>query len=417
MKKDLDVDEFIDRWVLFESPWFRRTWVVQEVFNARDILVCCGGDTITWPMLLRVNRCIQLSGLKMNTSYRALLPPIYEDIFTSRVSTSTTGAYSTELGILEILVKGLDLDSTDPRDKIFAMLQFGKETRDLDSLPIDLNPNYYKTPSEVFSSFTRWWIIEHRSLRILSAIQALEGRSWLNNFLDKTWRTTSGFPTWSWSYRGHSNWAVGILGLSTDHLYQAAADSKPDVDLIRKSRESPFLSLSGIRVDRIEKVMPYPYFKPTGKHEGLHRAYVSIFDPLNLTGKWQQQLGSKNDKSYIGNDSPQLVSGHFSAHSHYSGKTGAIECHGNCFFRTQEKGLIGLCPFATKSSDLVVILYGGPVPYVLREQSDTNRVSGDQEPCGKYEFIGECYLEGYMYGLGIEEQEKNELQGETFTLV
>ena len=148
-------------------------------------------------------------GLKMNSSYKALLPPIYQDIFTSRVSVSTIGGYSTELGILEILIKGLDLDATDPRDKIFAILQLGKETETetLDSLPAELIPDYRKPAPEFFSDFTRWWIMQHQSLRILSAIQALEGRSWMNNSWDKDW-IPAGFPTWSWSYRGHSTWAL-----------------------------------------------------------------------------------------------------------------------------------------------------------------------------------------------------------------
>jgi hypothetical protein len=66
--------------------------------------------------------------------------------------------------------------------------------------------------------------------------------------------------------------------------------------------------------------------------------------------------------------------------------------------------------------DLLVILYGGPVPYVLREQQFSTN-SGGQDLSSRYEFVGECYLEGYMYGLGIEEQEKKGLPRETFVLV
>jgi Heterokaryon incompatibility protein (HET) len=176
LMKDLNVHVFVDEWPLFDLPWFRRTWVVQEIFNARAVVVCCGEDTLTWPMVLRVNKCIGLSGMKMNSSYKALMPPIFEDLFDSRVATDST--WSTGAEILEILIKGLDLDAADPRDKIFAMLQFGKETRDLSLLPADLVPDYRKSTAEVFSNFTKWWIMEHRSLRILSAIQALEGRTW-----------------------------------------------------------------------------------------------------------------------------------------------------------------------------------------------------------------------------------------------
>ena len=415
MTKHLGVDDFVDDWPLFELPWFRRTWVIQEVFSARDVLVHCGEDTLTWPTLLRVNRCIRHSDLKMNSSYKALLPPIYQDIFTSRVSVNTTGGYSTELGILEILIKGLDLDATDPRDKIFAMLQLGKETETLDSLPAELIPDYRKPAPEVFSDFTRWWIMQHQSLRILSAIQALEGRSWINNSWDKDW-IPAGFPTWSWSYRGHSTWATGILGLSPNRLYRADADTMPDVELIMTSRRSPFLPLTGIRVDVISTVTAYPYFQPPASYEDLHRAYVGISDPLNLTGKWTYQLGSKHDHSYMTNDNPQLISEHFAAHPDYSSNTGAVKCHTKCFLRTGEKGLMGLCPFSAQPGDLLVILHGGSVPYVLREQHFSTH-SGGQHRSRRYTFVGECYLEGYMHGFGIEEQENKGLPRETFVLV
>jgi len=181
-----------------------------------------------------------------------------------------------------------------------------------------------------------------------------------------------------------------------------------------KSRESSLLPLTGIRVGTIEKVLPYPYFQPPPNHETLHRAYVGIFDPLNLTGKWINQLGSKNNQSYISADKPHLMYGHFNAHFNYSTRTGAVECHSNCFFSTRED-LIGLCPFSTEPGDLLVIFHGGPVPYVLREQIGAN--NDGRERSSKYEFIGECYLEGYMYGLGIEEQEKNGLPTEVFVLV
>ena len=359
-------------------------------------------------MLLRVNKCIGLSGLKANSSHKALMPTIYEYLFTSIDATDNT-----EAGILEVLVKGLDLDATDPRDKVFAMLQFGAETRHQNSLALDLVPDYHKSTSEVFSSFTKWWIVKHQSLRILSAIQALEGRTWHENFWGKTWKLGAQQPTWSWWHRGRSNWAIGILGLSVECPYRATADTKPDINIIMKSPGS-ILPLTGIRVGIIEKLMPYPYYSPPLNHENLHRAYVGIFDPLMLTGKCGSQLGSKYNDDYMNIDDPVLKRGHFNTHLKFSMKTNAVECHGNCFFNTVE-GLEGLCPFSARPGDLIVILYGGPVPYVLRAQTNTT----DNEPgwSNKYEFVGECYLQGYMSGRGIEEKKERGLPAEVFVLV
>jgi len=411
MNKDENgVSDFIDRWQVLESPWFRRTWVVQEVFNAGEVLVHCGEDTLTWPMLLRTNQCIRLSGaLKMTNSYKALLPPIYESIFNSRILSGADSHSSTTLGILEILVAGLDLDATDPRDKIFAMLPFRAE---MDTLPAELIPNYHKPVAVVFSDFTRWWVMEHQSLRILSAIQALEGRTWLSNSWDKNRvLITPDQPSWSWSYRGQSRWALGILGLSTKDSYHACGTTKLDINLLNTSLSSPLLPLAGYKIDTISTITPYPYFQPPANHEALHRAYVSIFDPLSLTGKWLHQMGSKNDDTYTMDDNRQLMSEHYYAHLEYASRTAAVECHDKCFFRTREKGTLGLCPFGAREGDLVVVLKGGDVPYVIRECA-----AGDGSEEVRYEFIGECYLEGYMFGFAVEEGEAQRLRVEIFIL-
>jgi hypothetical protein len=184
--------------------------------------------------------------------------------------------------------------------------------------------------------------------------------------------------------------------------------------MITKSSESFILPLTGIRVGTIEMVGPYPYYQPPPDHEGLHRAYVGIFDPLNLTGKWAHQLGSKNAHTYKTSDDPNLMQNHFVSHDNFSRRTGAVECHSYCFFRTRE-GSIGLCPFSAQAGDLLVILHGGPVPYVLRELTGASGDGGEQS--SKYEFVGESYLQGYMGGRGIEEQEEKGIPTKIFVLV
>jgi hypothetical protein len=98
------------------------------------------------------------------TASKALMPPIYVKLFNSNISQSKAPG-STNLEILDVLTQGLDFDATDPRDKLFVMLQFGSETWGFDSLPSTITPNYNRPTLEVFSLFTKWWVMEHRSLR------------------------------------------------------------------------------------------------------------------------------------------------------------------------------------------------------------------------------------------------------------
>lgn len=408
--------DFLQDWKVFESPWFNRTWVVQEAFNAKETIFYCGDCTLTLAMMLRVNKCISMiQGLPMNGPHKIRLPPIYDDLFHAKIASGS--ARLMQLGILEILIKGLDLDATDPRDKVFAILQFGKETQDMSLLPSDLVPDYRKPASEVFASFTKWWIVEHQSLRILSAIHALEGRTWQDGHWGTPLRLNTEAaerPTWSWWHRGRSYWAIGILGLKTDAPYRASADTKPDLSLITGTKQKSVLSLAGITICTIEGYIPYPYFSPPPSLESLHRAYVGIFDPLNLTGKWQSQVDTEKVDTYVFSDDASRMMFHCDAHKEFSKKTNAVECNTSSFFTTK-RGLVGLCPSAAKIGDVIVVLYGGSVPYVLREVATSD--DGHEKPSKRYEYIGECFLESYMEGRAIDEQKQEGLLTQVFSLV
>ncbi|KAL0955319.1 hypothetical protein HGRIS_004203 [Hohenbuehelia grisea] len=406
------VDRFIDQWPLFEAPWFRRTWVVQEVLNARSALICCGDETLDWTSILRVNACILRCQLKMNSAYKALMPPIYELLFNSRLEKED--GWFTNVGILDVLIKGLDLDAAEPKDKLFAMLQFGHETADIGSLPPSLAPDYNKSITSIFSDFTRWLIVEHKSLRILSAIQSLYGRTWQETYFTTSARSDEDRPSWSWWYQGHSTWAIGCLGITEDCSYRASAGTQPDISLIQTYDDPSLLVLTGVCIDTIETIQSYPYYTPhEPSGEELHRAYIGIFDPLNFTGKWTHQFGSKHMDSYTTNESPNEKSFHFNAHEDFSKRTGGVECHSECYFRLPD-GTKGLCPFSARPGDLIVILHGGNVPYVLRRCGIT---ADNPESAPRYTYIGECYLQGYMNGRAIVEQKEKNASTETFILV
>ncbi len=52
---------------------------------------------------------------------------------------------------------------------------------------------------------------------------------------------------------------------------------------------------------------------------------------------------------------------------------------------------IGWVPLASQVGDIIVVLYGGNVPYVLRRQ-----------PAGYYQLLGECYIWGLMHGEALQ---------------
>lgn len=69
------------------------------------------------------------------------------------------------------------------------------------------------------------------------------------------------------------------------------------------------------------------------------------------------------------------------------------------FFVT-ESGYIGIGPPGTRIGDDIWVLFGGSVPFVLRPRSE--EVTGN---C--YNFVGDSYVQGVMYGEAVEDCERD----------
>ena len=61
-------------------------------------------------------------------------------------------------------------------------------------------------------------------------------------------------------------------------------------------------------------------------------------------------------------------------------------CFGRSYF-TMQGGYMGLGPNTLEENDLVVLLYGGDIPYILRPREE-----------GGYVLVGEAYVHGVMLG-------------------
>jgi Heterokaryon incompatibility protein (HET) len=73
---------------------------------------------------------------------------------------------------------------------------------------------------------------------------------------------------------------------------------------------------------------------------------------------------------------------------------------------TTDNGLIGMAPLRAANGDLVCVLYGCSVPVVLRKRGELD----------EYEFIGECYMDDYMYGKAIDDLENGSASRHTYII-
>lgn len=407
---------------VLELPWFERVWVLQEVWNASKVKVLCGPEELRWDEIMQANQCFKKHAIGTATVMSRLWTALFE-IERSPGSISCH-VKRDRLDILKVLIAGHDMKATDPRDKIFALLSFGHETRNIADLPSEVRPNYEKDTIDVYADFTRWWILHHRSLKILSAVHTLTGRSWVNMsgpyISNEKVRSDLGQrPSWIFWHEGSSEYFQGTLALHDKCTYTAAGGRIIDEDLIRSValRRPGCLALRGSRIGTITELVHYPVYQDPPLSPDIQKAFMRVFDPAGVFGTWnsfkiRHSIEEEFELVTIADKFDEWRN-HYLAHWNFQepplggneryGPNGNLKptwlpCSGRCMFWTSE-GWIGLCPSGTAPGDVIAILYGGTVPYVLRLKESNVEAEQVMAPSSReYYLVGECFVDGAMDG-------------------
>jgi len=311
----------------FHHPWFQRVWVIQEAALSRSAVVYSPSESIPWHELLAVNDVISSPEYAAESRWylqtRDAMPAIWNALGRGRRSQPDGGELELEmLPILQVFLKALDLKATDSRDKLFALLAFGRETRIADKIPPLLRPDYKKPLERVMADFTRWWILEYRSLDILSLVHAHPARAWRRTLCDEDSRgdasVEAGTPSWVIGAQGHAQLAQmtlveQVFGLVHGASPVKSSDGKEEeaTSLIRSVSSNPLeLVLSGVRIGKISaighppaKLVPLPSSPRQDQTEpnsskthtqfnmnmSTSEAYHNMFDPCALSGAWLLQ--------------------------------------------------------------------------------------------------------------------------------
>ncbi|KAG4429492.1 hypothetical protein IFR05_015030 [Cadophora sp. M221] len=184
----------------FDRPWIRWMWIVQEVANARDVIVHCGARHFDWNIISRAKWAAEqrLSNARSG-GWEAL--PICRQILQSledsgcdklaeerdrtKIFWRTFGFGIEGTDLLSHLVRYRRCECSNPRDKIFAVLNLASIDKDL-ALPA---ADYASSVKSVYTFVTKALIEHHHSLDVLCAPHAGD------------WRTPDDLPSWSpdWS--------------------------------------------------------------------------------------------------------------------------------------------------------------------------------------------------------------------------
>lgn len=431
----------------FSLPWFRRVWVLQEASSHRTVTARLGEYTLPFESIIvaalwqsfltRSYTSLPDTVLNHTRSDQGYLPELWLNLLHTRMPRG--------LSIVELVCRARDFRASDPRDKLFAMLGLA---HDIDtssgSLPPYLQPDYTMPKEIVYMRFAKGVIETSRTLDILSAVDTFTGRA--NEMCSSSWMPHLDVPI------------ATIRGLGFPRKYNAAYGTEQEYDQTTDANDFDILSLCGIVVDAVGDeistlltLSPQLYLQIDSHANAVAELWVRLCARMLSTNhleKFQKLQAFINTLTAAGFavprsfpeyplgqvEPPQNVPSiivDFAAywarfdlffklfdpetqeklakHAEFgdadqfavlAGKA----CHERRFFFT-EQSRMGLCPRDTQPGDKIAVLYGGSVPYVVRENSD-----------GTCMLVGECYVDGLMFGKARELKESFAIADQVFRI-
>ncbi|OLN97368.1 Heterokaryon incompatibility protein 6, OR allele 1 [Colletotrichum chlorophyti] len=228
---------------LLDRAWFKRTWIVQEIANSREVKVHLGEIEFPWGLLARI--ILALSEYKLQTMIsecKAIKAIGYmEHLRKERVDKSIMFAQTPLLTLLEEL---RDFKATIPSDKIYGILSLTEHVN-------DLTVDYARSPEAVFKDF---------------AVQQLQSGSLdiLTHCVHSSKPTTLTLPSWvpDWTRPG---WVEPLR--IRELQCSAAGTSKPSFTI---DEDSGSLRIKGRLLDTVAAIETKRQIPPPNQQGPMH---------------------------------------------------------------------------------------------------------------------------------------------------
>lgn len=300
---------------------------------------------------------------------------------------------------------------TDPRDKIFALL--GLVMRDPKYR--GLKADYTLSVEAVYRKAFTYLFQSEKDLELLIGQPELE--------------RTLDLPTWipDWTAKVnelHAN--LDLFVRENTYLYNASGSTQLQ---IRWPDAETTLGIKGLLFDKVATVAgPIP--EGADSSDSIYNGYLDDLRILfGITGKQSEPYIGGGDRQHafwssvsmdqivplsyeretsgnVRRSTPEDYREYLNAP--HPPKTKAIRTPYLLSFRffISEKGYIGLGPENLRVGDAIHVFLGGNVPFLLRQAIRQGIVSGQET---KYEYIGNCYVQGIMDGEALYSVDINTL--------
>lgn len=408
---------------LLRRPWFNRIWVLQEAVLSKTAVVYCGQKTISWDAIKHFKE------FNTSTKWVEHMPYVI-----GRRQLTAVDNFSVEYQVLTELLKARHCESTDPRDKIYALLPLLSHA----GINPDIIPNYGHSAARVYTDVATY-LMNSIGLELLCAVNAARSQlpslpSWVPDWSIRVQRQAFGLQRYT-SFKAGGEFVipsrntgqevlpftidrVDQSGILTAHIrtkafhlgyIQAIGDPCADDAEIPPLRQWKSLSSTiGVLGNLANKVIPE--FKPGA---GTSSSTVSAAGTVPIPSANDRRDGRAGDifeytvvagdvvyPSILKRAVERFVTDDGSEKSKIpirewmKGLPPSFRrqlerllhsCRGRRFL-VLDTGYIGLAPLEAESGDHVFIIPGVSVPFVLREEN------------GGLRLVGECYVQNVMDG-------------------
>jgi hypothetical protein len=388
---------------LFRSELWSRVWIWQELIVAKKISLEWDTHSIDYDDLLIVSRILGFIPYQARLLiHHKLNNPVPFHIEFSMLQNRRRGWQRGKfLDIKQLLVSARLAGATDPRDKVFAVCG-------LIDPAYSIVPDYMETVQQIYCRTTVAIMLQERSLDILAFCKHPRRASFGSDAL----------PTWcpDWS-------SPPTLINKRSNLLWDSFNSKYCAFQASKQREKPFEAraterhnLARLHMSLLAQGLPIGLVQNIGNLAKMEGNFDErMFDDLlaswaklvtehcPLTEEILEELEKTAILDHTGFSDVDVVGNVVHLNRHRRMKNEAVE--GNWRFFTTSTGLMGMAPPHVEVDDLVVVLLGARVPFLLRKCEVF------------YTLVGEAFISnGYMYGRAIDEMIAGKIQVQEFDI-
>ena len=390
---------------LFERAYFRRIWVVQELVVSSKTVVRCGSLTIKWEYIEYIARSLLATGWlgALKQAYGSeVIPNFVQTISNCRASFAELQG-GRGIPLTTLLGATRRFKATDPRDKVIAVV--GLADHRTVSMPLSKILDYEKPVAELYRDITGYLIRSQRSLTLLSNIE------------DISYRCFHELPSWVPDYSVWQRHTVLGASIRVGHLNFRAARHTPFS--ARWTEGSQLLAVDGFCQDKVDTVSDKA-LEHRAQDTNTVFQWLQLAEPLirggtlSIDAFWRTLIGDQGRHIY---PAPEQYGVHFESYlTHasarkdgypgvptfnendtasrdansllYQASLGYVAPHRKFF--TTKKCAIGLGPRSMRPGDVVCILSGGRVPYIVRAEGS------------EFRLVGEAYVHGLMEGQAVK---------------